>query len=293
MDTTTHSYLRPEDILRLKNYEFGAKAMVEGYLAGKHRSKQRGASIEFHEYRPYIPGDDPALVDWRVYARTKRHYLRTFEQETNLECHLFLDSSASMGFKGVNSALSKLEFGSFFAACVAWLVIKHRDRFSLQLFDESIRTFLPPGATQAHLQKVLRALESNQPGGETSLAESLHRSAPLIKRRGTLIVISDFFDDPSKLFKALNPYLHRGFKVHLFHLLDREETTLPDRNLTRFIDLETNARVTLQPQQFRPAWKQAMQDHQRALRRFAHSRNVDYALLHTDESYFTLFDRLT
>lgn len=293
MASTAHRFLKPEDILRLNNYEFGAKAMVEGYLAGKHRSKQRGASIEFHEYRPYTPGDDPALVDWRVYARTKRHYLRTFEQETNLECHIFLDSSASMGFKGSQSELSKLEFSSFFAACLSWLVIKHRDRVSLQLFDDKIRTFLPPGSTQKHLNEILTTLEGNEPGGETSLSEALTRSAPLIKRKGSLIVISDFFDDPTAIFQSLSPYLHRGFKIHLFHILDPEEATLPDMNLTRFIDMETDKRLTLHPKHLKKAWKEALQDHRRNLRQFSTRRNVDYAPLLTNQSYFTLFDRLT
>ena len=127
-----HRYLRPEDIRKLQTFEFAPKAMVEGYLAGMHRSRQRGSSIEFHEYRQYVPGDDPAAVDWRVYARTDRHYLRTYNLETSMECHIFLDSSASMGF---GAAPAKLEYASFFAAALCYLVLINHDRVSLLLFD--------------------------------------------------------------------------------------------------------------------------------------------------------------
>lgn len=138
---TRFKYLRPEDIRKLETFEFAPKAVVEGYLAGNHRSRSRGCSIEFRDYREYVHGDDPALIDWRVFARTDRYYLRTYEQETNMECHVFLDSSASMGF---GRELSKLEYGSFFAAALCYLVTRNSDRVSLQLFDDSIRHFFPP-----------------------------------------------------------------------------------------------------------------------------------------------------
>jgi uncharacterized protein (DUF58 family) len=291
MSDTQYKYIRPEDIRRLRHYDFGVKALVEGYLSGKHRSKDRGASIEFKEFRQYAPGDDLALVDWRVYARTDRHYLKTFEQETNMECHLFLDCSASMGFQD-EGAITKLEYASFFAACLTWLVISKGDRVSLQLFDEQIRQFFEPGSTRRHLHQILSALEQQKPGNNTSLADALHRAHPLIKRKGTLVVLSDFFDDPEAIFKALNPYLHRGFRVHLFHILDPAELKLPDRGLSRFIDMESDDRVVVHTQTIREAWQQEMRNHTQTLRRLAASRQVDYALTKTTDSWFTLFDRL-
>jgi uncharacterized protein (DUF58 family) len=280
------NYLR-----RLANYEFAAKALVEGYLSGQHRSKERGASIEFHEYRSYTPGDDPALVDWRVFARTDRHYLRTFEMETNLECHLFVDSSASMGFRG-QGELTKLEFASFFAACLAWLVVRHHDRVSLHLFAEKVRKHFAPGSTRQHLRELLNALESNQPGQTTNLPEALVRANPLIKRKGTLVVLSDFLDRPEEVFKALNPYLHRGFRVHLFQIVAPEELDLPNGGLLRFQDLETAERLTIHSASVRETYREAMKNHLQAYRRLAASRQVDYAIARTDESFFTLFDRL-
>jgi len=286
-----YRFLKSEDILRIRRFDFAVKAMVEGYLSGRHRSKQRGASIEFHEYRAYTHGDDPSLVDWRVFARNERYYLKTFEQETNMECHLFVDSSASMGFQN-GADLSKLEFCSFFAACMAWLVINRNDRVSLHTFDDTIRNFLPPGGTRRHLHNILSQLEDNKPGGQTSLPTALRRAAPLLRRKGTLIILSDFFDDPAETFAALNPYLHRGFRIHLCHVLDPAEQDLPNRGLTRFVDMENGQRLTLHPAALRKAWREQINNHISRMRRLATSREVNYALVTTRQSYHALFDHI-
>ena len=266
--------------------------MVEGYLAGRHRSKQRGSSIEFHEFRQYTQGDDLSKVDWRVFARSDKLFPRTFEQETNLECHIMLDCSASMGFSGERSPLTKLEYSSFFAACLAWLVVSKNDRVSLTLFDEGVRHFHAPGSTRRHLGNVLNTLEANEPGSGTSITETLRRAHPLLRRRGTLVLLSDFFCDPAELFRALNPYLHRGFRVHLFHILDPAEMDLGDRGLSRFVDMENGSRLTVHPQALREGWKKQLQQHTRALRSLAATRGADYALAPTSETYFSLLDRL-
>ncbi len=288
--STQYKYLGADSIRRLGGYEFAPKAFVEGYLSGRHRSRARGPSTEFHDYRQYVPGDDTALIDWRVFARTERHYLRTFEQETNLECHLFLDSSASMGFGAPHS---KLDFGSFFAAALAYLVIRKGDRASLQIFDDKIRLFFPLGSTRTHLHTMLTALENNRPGHETSLAAALSRSFPLIRRKGTLVILSDFFDDPAAIFTALSPYLHRGFRIHLFHVLDPGEIDLSDRGLATFDDLESHARLVVHTDSLRPAYREAMREHIASLRKLAMARHIDYALARTDGNIFDLFDHIT
>ncbi len=289
---SAYKYLDPADIRRLKNYDFGAKAMVEGYLAGRHRSRQRGSSIEFHEFRQYVQGDDPAKVDWRVFARNDKLFLRTFEQETNLECHIFLDCSASMAFPEKSDRLSKIEYASFFAASLAWWVTSKNDRVSLTLFDEGIRKFIPPGSTRGHLHDLLTELENTRAGQGTSITDTLARARPLLKRKGTLIILSDFYDDPAALFRALNPYLHSGFRVHLFHLLDPSEIQLENRGLSRFVDMESAQHLTAHPHSIREAWNTEILNHTRALRSLAASRHADYALTSTTDSYFTLFDRL-
>lgn len=286
---TQFKYLRPEDVQKLGAFEFAPKTLVEGYLSGRRRAVSRGVSTEFRDYRPYSEGDDPKLVDWKVYARTDRHYLRTFVHETNMDCHIFLDSSASMGF---GNGATKLDYASFFAAALSYLVIRHNDRVSLQLFDSAIRQFVPAGGTRKHLHHLLNLLEENHPGEETSLGESLRRAFPLLRQRGSLIVISDFFDDVGDIFGALSLYLHRGFQVHLFHVLTPEELDLPDAGLRAFVDLESGDRMIAHTTDLRRDYQGAMQEHIGALRETAARRRIDYCLARTDTHYFELFDHL-
>ncbi len=285
-------YLRPEDVRRLDSYEFAARMLAEGWLSGRHRSRLRGASTEFHEYRAYTPGDDPSLVDWRVYGRTERHYVKTFEQETNLECHLLVDSSSSMGFDG-GAGLTKLEFASYFAAALAWLVVRGSDRVSLQLFDDRVRNYLPPGSTRQHLHQLLSILERNAPLGTTSLAAALQRAAVQLRRRGTVIILSDFYDDPAAVFNALNPFIHRGCRVHLFHVLSPEEFDLGDGTLARYEDLETEDDLTLHPRAVAESYRESLAAHISRLRTMAGQRQLDYAIARTDGTFWPLFDRVS
>ena len=281
--------LRPEDIRNLDSFEFAPRLVVEGYLAGRHRSRDIGSSTEFRDFRPYVQGDDPTRVDWRVYGRTDRHYVRTFEMETNVNCTILLDSSASMGF---GDKLTKLNYASFFAACIAYLVTRNQDQISLITFDESIRQVFPPGSTTRHLHDLLHALERNQPGSKTSLAETLRRAVALTPRRGTLILLSDFFDEPPVIFEALNPFVHRGFDIHLYHILDPYELKLPSRGLLRFDDLETGSRITAHSDELTGVWEKAMQQHVDALRALAVRRRMKYTVACTDRHVHNLFDGL-
>jgi len=289
MPQNRFKYLKPDDIRKLARYEFAPKLLVEGYLSGRHRSLVAGSSVDFRDYRQYVPGDDYAMVDWRVYARTDRHYLRTYEQETNMECHVFLDSSASMGF---GKEPTKIEYASFFAAALCYLVTHNTDRVSLQIFDDKIRDYFPPGSTTKHLHNILHALESNYAGNETSVSTALIKSHPLLKRKGSLIVISDFFDDPAAIFSALSPYLHRGFRIHLFHILAPEEMELESRGLALFEDMETSRRVVAHTDDLRIPYRKAIQAHINSLRELAVRRNIEYVVARTDTHYFNLFDSL-
>lgn len=250
--------------------------------------------MEFHEYRSYAEGDDPRLVDWRVFARTDRHCLRTFEQETNMELHLVVDTSGSMGHpeERADGALTKLEFACYLAACLAWLVVRQTDRVSLHLFDTQVRASIPPGSTRAHLHQLLRTLECATPGGETTLAAALHHTLPVFRRRGTLVILSDFLDDPAAIFHALNPCLHRGFRVHLFQILAPDELRLARTGLARWVDMETGERLVLHSEVVRAAYEEAARAHNSRLRALAASRRVDFATATTAESYFGFLDRL-
>jgi uncharacterized protein (DUF58 family) len=283
-------FLNLEDIRHLSNFEFAPKAVAEGYITGKHRSRAQGSSIEFRDYRQYVPGDDLALIDWRVYGRTDRFYLKTYEQETNLECHIFLDSSNSMSF---GDKLTKLEYSSFFAAALSYLVIRKNDRVSLQIVDEGIRHYYPPGSTRGHLRKLLIALEKNYAGNRTSISKALKRSYPLLKKRAGLVVISDFNDSPAEIFSALGPYLHRGFQIHLFHVLSPDELNLKEKGLVTFEDLETGQRSIGHTDDICQSYKTAIDKHINVLRTMAFRRNINYTLATTETHYFHLFDRLT
>jgi len=289
VSSSRFKYLKPEDIRKLSSYEFAPKYVVEGYLAGRHKSRQQGISSEFRDYRPYAAGDDPASLDWKIYARTERYFIRTFEQETNTSCYIMLDSSASMGF---GSPLTKLEYSSFFAAALSYLVSKSNNLVSLQLFDDKIRSFFPLGSTSAHLHNLMHVLETNTPGSRTSLSNALKKSVPLMKRKGSLVVISDFFDDPGAIFAALSPYLHRGFKVYLFHILDPGEIHLTPKGLNLFVDMEKDTKLIVHADSIKKQYNKAITEHINILRQMSIMRQIEYVIARTDTHYYKLFDRL-
>ena len=289
MSNSRFKYLKPEDIRKLSSYEFAPKYVVEGYLAGRHQSHQQGVSSEFRDYRSYVPGDDLAALDWKIFARTERYFIRTFEQETNTSCYILLDSSASMGF---GSPVTKLEYSSFFAAALCYLVTKSNNLVSLQLFDDKIRSFHPLGSTSAHLHNLMHVLETNTPGNRTSISTALKKSVPLMKRKGSIVVISDFFDDPGAIFAALSPYLHKGFKVYLFHILDPAEIHLKPKGLNLFLDMETESRLTVHADSVKKRYNQAVSEHIATIRKMSVRRQIEYMTARTDTHYYKLFDRL-
>lgn len=285
-------YLSPEDLERLANYRFAVNMTVEGWLSGKHHARGRGASSDFLEYRPYAPGDDPRLVDWRVFARTDRLHVKTFQHETHLDCHLFVDCSGSMGYRG-GGPVSKLEYACFFAACVAWLVVRGNDRVSLHLFDEGIRASLPPGSTRRHLDQLLSLLEHHRAGGSTGMSTALQNASPLLTKAGTLIVVSDFLDEPSRILQSLHPYLHRGFNIILTQVLDPWEIELPRDGLVRYRDVETGERLVFSSETGHRDYRERAVEHRAALRSMCLSRGIRFFSAGTAESCFLLLDALS
>jgi len=282
-------YLKPEDIRKLANFEFAPKYIVEGYFAGRHQAHHQGVSSEFRDYRPYADGDDASVIDWKVFARTEKYFIRTFEQETNTACYILLDSSASMGF-GKN--LTKLEYASFFSAALCYLITKSGNQVGLETFDTSIREYRQPASTRKHLQNLMHILEENTPGNETSLSTALTKSYPLFRRKGSIVIVSDFFDTPADIFKALNPYLHRGFKVYLFHILTPEEISLPGSGMQLFVDMENDSKLPVHTESVKNAYKKEINRHIEALRELSMRRQVEYLFVDTQTHYFKLFDKL-
>jgi len=189
-------YLDPEIISKLDNMSLRARLVVEGFIIGLHKSPYHGFSVEFAEHRPYIPGDEIKHIDWKLYGRVDRYYIKQFEEETNLKSYILLDKSGSMGYKSGN--ITKLAYASYLSAALGYLMLKQQDAVSLTMFDSEVRFYLPPFAKKSHLNLVLSALESTLPGEETNIAPLLHEMAEKIRKRGLIILISDLLDEPDK-----------------------------------------------------------------------------------------------
>jgi uncharacterized protein (DUF58 family) len=239
-------FLDPAVIARLGTMELKARTIVEGFLSGLHRSPYKGFSVEFAEYRQSLPGDDLSTLDWKVYARSDRHYVKKFEEETNLECHLLVDVSASMSYRG-GAPMSKLEYGSVLAASLAFLMNRQRDATGLVAFDERMVFRMPAGARPGHLHALLLALERLQPGTRSDVGRPLHQLAEALLKRSLVVLISDLLDDPDTVIKGLRHLKSRGTDVVVFQVLDPNELTFPFRGASRFKDLESADEIIAEP----------------------------------------------
>ncbi len=286
--TTGWKYLSPAELSGLKNMLFAARVIVEGAYAGRHRSPYKGSAAEFVDYREYYPGDEIRTIDWKAYARTDRHFVKLFQRETDMACHIVLDRSASMGYGGKafraffpTKEVSKLEYGSYLAAALAYLLVKQGDRVGLTLFDEKVTAHVPAGSTFPHLYGLLNTLEQQKPGKKTSVSRALHDVFSLHKRRGMLIVISDLLDDPVKVFQALDMFRHRRFEVVLFHVLHRYELTLPPLDSVNFVDAETNETMTARPGDIAESYDSELRIYLDQTAAAARARGIDYNLANT------------
>jgi uncharacterized protein (DUF58 family) len=246
-------FLDPAVIGRLGTMELKARTVVEGFLSGLHRSPYKGFSVEFAEYRQYMPGDDLSTLDWKVYARSDRHYVKKYEEETNLECHLLLDVSASMGYRGT-APMSKMDYGSVLAASLAFLMHRQRDATGLMAFDDRIVFRLPASARPGHLNAVLLGLERLEPGKRSDVGRPLHQLAEALLKRSLVVLISDLLDEPDHVIRGLRHLKFRGSDVVVFQVLDPNELTFPFTGSSRFKDLESDEEVTTEPARVRASY---------------------------------------
>jgi len=290
-------YLRPAELRGLKNLLFVARTLTEGLYAGPHRSRSRGHSIEFADYREYCPGDDIGDIDWKAYGRSDRLFVRLFAAHTNMLVYPLLDCSASMGYAGAavggsgEAPASKFEYSCYLLAALSFLVIKQGDRIGLGLFRERMEDFVPPGGTFPHLYGMLNRLERTSPGGRTNVSGALREAFGAMKPRGMLIVVSDFLEEPSRLFDALGAYRHRQFEIILFHVLHEEELHLPPVSNARFVDSETDESVTVVPGDIREDYERRVSAHIDELRTGCRARRIDYNLVTTATSYYDVLGR--
>jgi len=262
-----------------------ARQVVEGFLGGVHRSPFKGVSIEFAEHRQYSPGDEIRHIDWRAYGKTDRYFIKEYEEETNLKAYLLVDASGSMAFRGSRKRVSKFEYAQHVAASLAYLMLHQQDAIGLVTLDTRVRALIPPRSTPKHLLHVLRTLESTRPGGETALAPLWHElAAHHLRRRGMVIILSDFFEEVESLTLALRHLRHRSHEVLLFHILAPEEIEFPYRRLTRFRNLELGSdRLLVDPRRVRSEYVANFERFCERLRGEAGKMRIDYHLLRTDE----------
>ena len=232
-------------VAMLNSISMKAKLVVEGYIIGQHRSPYHGFSVEFSEHRSYEPGDEVKHIDWKLYGKTNRLYVKRYEEETNLRAHLILDTSKSMSY--TSNKVSKLDYGSYLLAALSYLMISQQDAAGVVLFDEKIRSFIPPKSTPSHLNTLLNILDAPKPGNDTKIESVLHQMAERINKRGLVIIISDLLDEPKNVFKGLKHFRHRKQEVILFHILDRNELEFEFENRTKFVDMESGEEITTDP----------------------------------------------
>jgi len=281
MPWTAHDrpFLDPAVVARLGTLELKARTIVEGFLSGLHRSPFKGFSVEFAEYRQYIPGDALSTIDWKVYARSDRYYVKKFEEETNLDCHVMLDVSNSMSYG--SGPMTKFEYGACLAASLGYLMNRQRDAIGLTAFDENIVSMLPASSRPGHLRGILVTLDRLTPGRKTNVSKPLHQLADSIVKRGMVVLISDLLDDPVEVIRGLKHFQFRGNDVIVFHVLDPHETDFPFERATRFEDLETEEEIMAVPGAVRDHYLKEMGGLMEHYRRELGACGIDYQLLST------------
>jgi uncharacterized protein (DUF58 family) len=280
-------FLDPAVIARLSHLDVRARMVVEGFIAGMHRSPFHGFSVEFAEHRPYVPGDPLKNLDWKVWARSDRYLVKQYTEETNLRCHLLVDLSGSMGFRSERAALSKLEYAQSLAAALAYLMLHQQDAVGALMFAERPLRYIPARAIRSHLDILLKALGSSEPQGRTRLGPVLHELAERIKRRGLVILCSDLMDRPAEVLSGLQHFRHRNHEVIVFHVLDPDEIEFPYTDTATFVDLESGDRLTTEPWEIARRYREKFAAWTEAYKRNCRERRIDYVQLDTR----TPFDR--
>lgn len=287
-------FLDPEVLARIGSLELLARAVVEGFMSGLHRSPFTGFSTEFTEYRQYNPGDDLRYLDWRLLARTDRYFIKKYRADTNTQCHLLIDTSASMRYAQAGK-VSKLTYAKFLAASLAYLLNRQQDAVGLVAFGKHIYTHVPARSRTGHMRTIFGHLSLLEPGGETGLAESLHELAEILTRRGIVVIISDFYDSSDRLQAAFQHLRFRGHDVMAFQVLDRNEVEFDfDDPILLLEDSETNEQMPVLPDVVMSGYRARMREHLDEMRRCAAANRVDYELITTDRPLdYALFSFLT
>jgi uncharacterized protein (DUF58 family) len=278
-------YLQPEVISSVKNLELVARLVVEGYLTGRHRSPFHGFSVEFSQHRPYMPGDNLRFVDWKVYGRTDRYYIKQFEEETNLRCHILLDVSKSMQYS--SEKITKAQYASYLTAGLTYLMLQQRDSTGLVLFDDEVKKIIPNRSVFSHLNVILQTVDKAEYGNDTNISNALHNVAEQIRKRGLIILISDLLDDPKSILNGLKHFRHNKHEILVFHIIDPKEFEFDFSGDVLFEDLENSNRIKTQPLYIREMYRKKFSEYLDYLKVNFSNNRIDYQQLYTS----TLYDK--
>jgi len=284
MSGSAEKYLRPDVIAQVRRLDLKARFIVEGFISGLHRSPFQGFSVEFSDYRKYAPGDDLRTIDWNVYAKTDRFYIKKFRAETNCDAYLLVDQSASM-FYGTPGLMNKMDYAICLAAGLAYLMIQQQDSVGLCTFDETVRTFMPAKSTRSQLTRILGELTKAAPLGKTDLAKAIHEVALRVRKRGLVIVLSDLLCDPEPVVKALHHLKYRGHDLIVFQILDKAEAEFTFDGPVRFVDPETGATVDADARAYRKGYLDALHQFIENYRRECHAVRADFHQIDTSMTF--------
>jgi len=283
-DESYRRFLDPTVVSKLATMELRARLIVEGFVAGLHRSPYKGFSVEFAEHRQYMPGDPLKHIDWKVYGKTDRFYVKEYEEETNLRGYILLDASASMAYSS-SDGMSKLEYVRYLSAAVAYLMLKQQDSVGLLVFDEVVREFVPPRSSPRQLHILLSMIDEVEPSSVTDIGIVLHDLARRMTRRGLVILVSDLLDDPGGVLPGLKHFRHLKHEVVVFHVLDPREAEFDFDVDATFRDMETGELLTTEPFSIRSDYKSAVREWMERLRRECAESRIDYVPVLTTTPY--------
>ncbi len=285
-----YKYLEPEALARVKNLSLVARGVVEGSMTGLHASPYKGFSVEFAEHREYTPGDDPRHLDYKMFARTERLYIKQYEEETNMRVQILLDTSGSMGYRHA-AKITKYDYGACLTAILSYLMTRQQDSVGLTTFDTQMRIDMPARSSPRHFNEMMHQLEQIQPAGETGIAETLHVLANRFKKRCLIVLISDLYDEPDAVMRALHHFRHRRHEVIVFQVFDKAEIDFPFTDTVAFTDLETNERIQVDPAYVRDAYKAEIEQFIESYRRGCAESNIDYVMTDTTTPYDFMLSR--
>lgn len=274
--------LDPRVVTKILPLELRARRIVEGFLGGLHRSPYRGVSVEFAEHREYVPGDDIRFLDWKVFGRSDRYYVKEFEVETDLCCHFFLDTSESMKFS--SEEVSKFNYGATLVSALSYLTLHQGDASSLVFFDEGVGQMIPPGRGAGHLKIMLDTLQNVNPTKKTATGASLHALAERLQRKGIVIILSDLFDELDSVLSGLEHLRHNGHEILLFHLLDRAEHDFPYDRMTLFEGMEGMPNLVVDAKDLQTSYLKELRGFNERIRKACLQQQIDYSLFLTDQA---------